>query len=271
MLKALLPRTIWLIGISFSLIVLGVALIRYWLPQQEETTLKVANYNQYVTEAQKIGQVIKKKEKAAELVKLAEAKWRPYVETRTPLANTQLGGININVNPYQLIQDTKRYRNNVQRAVNKQLGVGGVKEIEGPRIPGVTDGDAPNGILASYYNYPAVPFPVVIYDLGQVQVKGTYEQIMKHVRSWSNMPRYLAITQGLALTGTAPTLTATYNLTIVGFIRHDGIFPPVPDGAPVGGAAPAGGMPGGRGGGAPFGGTSAPFGPPGGIPGGAGR
>jgi hypothetical protein len=259
MLKSLLPRTIWLIGISFSVIVLAASLIRYWLPMNEEAAAKVANYNAFVTESNKLSQVVKKKQKAVEIAKLAEAKWRPYVETRTPSNNTANSGININVNPYQLLLDTKRFRNSVQIALNKQLGVGGVRDIEGPRIIGVTDGDSPNGVLASYYNYPAVPFPVVIYDLGQVQVKGTYDQIMKHVRSWSNMPRYLAVTQGLALTGTAPTLTATYNLTLVGFIRHDGIYPQVPDGVTA--AAPAGGA------------TAAPrgpaaFGPPAGIPGG---
>jgi hypothetical protein len=257
MLKSLLPRTIWFIGISFSVIVLAASLIRFWLPNNEEAKYKVENYTAYVTEAQKINQVIKKKEQAAELIKLAEAKWKPIVETRTPLARTEDGGININVNPYQLLLDTKRFRNNVQRAVNKQLLVGGVKEIEGPRINGVTDGDAPNGVLASYYNYPAIPFPVVIYDLGQVQVKGTYEQIMKHVRSYSSMPRYLAVTQGLALTGTAPVLTATYNLTVVGYIRHDGIYPPVPDGVALAAAPGVGGLAGGP----PGQGVTSPRGP----------
>jgi hypothetical protein len=265
MLKSLLPRTIWLIGISFSVIVIVASITRFWMPNNQEATFNVTNANALRTEAGKLSQALKKKEKAAELVQLAEAKWRPYVETRTPLANTAAQGININVNPYQLLLDTKRFRNSVQRAVNSQLGKGGVKEIEGPRIPGVTDGDAPNSVLASYYNYPAVPFPVVIYDLGQIQVKGTYDQIMKHVRSWSSMPRYLAVTQGLALTGTAPTLTATYNLTIVGYIRHDGVYPPVPDGA--GGAAPVGG-PGGAPGGIPS--RGAPTGLPPGLAGSSG-
>lgn len=266
MLKSLLPRTIWLIGISFSVIVISASLFRFWIPNQEEATQKIANANKLIAEARKLPQAITKKTKAAEAIRLAEAKWRPYVETRTPLDRTELGGINIDVNPYQLLLDTKRFRNNVQRAVNAQLKAGGVKEIEGPYVPGVTDSDSPNGVLASYYNYPAVPFPVVIYDLGQVRIKGTYEQIMAHVKSWSKMPRYLAVTEGLALSGTAPTLTATYNLTIVGFVRHNAIYPNVPDGGAV--AAGQGGAIGG--GQRPSAITGRPGGPPQGSGGPAG-
>lgn len=245
MFKTLYPRTIWLIFLSFSAIIFCLALFRYWLPQQEETDYQVKHANALYAEGNKLKQVQTKKNNAIQATIDAERAWLPYVADRTPLQQTP-GGINVNVNAYQLLLDTKRFRNDVQRAVNKQLIYGGVKVISGPRIPGVTDQDNPNGILASYYNYPVIPFPVVIHDLGQVQVRGTYDQIMKNVRAWESIPRYLAVTHGLELQGTAPTLTATYNLTIVGYIRYDGIYPPVPDGAVTAGANNRPGGPGGN-------------------------
>ena len=246
MFKALYARTIWIMGISFSLIVLSVGLFRYWLPGNEDARMRVENYNAHVAEIKKRDQAIKKKEKAVADVMLAEKQWAPFAVAHTPLQDTTNTGININVNAYQLLLDTKRYRNSVQRALNKQILSGGVKVLSCPRIPGVSDDEAPNTILASYYNYPAVPFPVVIYDLGQVQVQGTYEQIVANVRAWKSMPRYLAVTHNLAITGTAPVLTATYDLSMVGFIRYDGIFAPVPDaGGASGGAAGGAGRTGG--------------------------
>lgn len=257
MFKAAYPRTIWLVALSLSAIVLCTALFYKWMPNQEETTYKVAQANSLYTEANKLGQAVKKKNNAILAKKNAEIAWVPFVQTRTPLQDTANGGINVNVNGYQLLLDTKRFRNNVQRAVNKQLIYGGVKVINGPRVPGVTDQDPPNGIMASYYNYPVVPFPVVIYDLGQVQVQGTYEQIMKNVRAWDSIPHYLAVTHNLQLSGTAPLLTGTYDLSIVGYIRYDGIFGPVPDGPGVAAGLGVGGAPTGS----PFGAPGTPRGP----------
>ncbi len=258
MLKSLYARTIWLIFLSFALIVLAAGYFKFWAPNQEAIQNKVLVYNGYVTEVNKVGAAVKKKENAAKLIETAQAGWLPFVETKTPLQSVREGGINLNVNRYQLLLDTKKYRDSVQTALNSQLKKGGVKVMSGPRIPGVTDDEAPNGVLASYYNYPSAPFPVVIYDLGQVTVQGTYEQILENVRSWSSMPRYLAVAHNLALSGTAPRLTGTYDLTVVGYIRYDGVYAPVPDGtAGSNNPAPAPGS--GRG----AGGTGAPTPPSG--------
>ena len=262
MFRTLYPRTIWLIFLSFSAIILALGVFKYWIPNQDEATYNVNQANLLYNEGNKLGQAVKKKNNAIEAVKVAEAGWVPYVATRTPNNITGGGGININVNQLQLLLDTKRFRNSVQTAVNNQLKVGGVKVL-GPTVPGVTDQDEPNGVLASYYNFPAVPFPVVIHDLGQVTVTGTYDQIMKNVRSWANFPHYLAVAHGLQLTGTAPTLTGTYNLSIVGYIRYDGVYGTIPVTSGSGTPGAVGGA-GGGGGGAPsqFTGRNAPGGPP---------
>ena len=247
MFRTLYPRTIWLIALSFSAVFLSLGLIKYWLPNQDEATYNVTQANLLYSEANKLSLAVKKKNSAIEMVKAAERAWIPIVATRTPNNNTAAGGLNINVNRFQLLLDTKRFRNSVQTAVNNQLKVGGVKVV-GPKVPGVTDQEEPNSILASYYNFPSVPFPVVIHDLGQVTVTGTYDQIMKNVRSWERFPHYLAVAHGLQIQGTAPQLTGTYNLSIVGYIRYDGMFGPAPTGAA---AAATGAGPGGQPGGGP--------------------
>jgi hypothetical protein len=259
MFRALYPRTIWLIFLSLSAIILSLGVFKYWIPNQEEATFNVKQANDLYSEANKLKQAVNKKNKAVEVTKAAEAAWLPIVAAHTPVQSTEGGGININVNQYKLLLDTKRFRNNIQRSLNNQLKIGGVKVI-GPRVDGVSDSDEPNGVLASYYNFPGVPFPVVIHDLGQVTVTGTYDQIMKNVRSWDNFPRYLAVAHGLQLQGTAPTLTGTYNLSMVAYIRYDGVYGPVPGSNSDAGAGGAGGGFGGGGGaparGAPQGGGS---------------
>jgi hypothetical protein len=257
MFRSLYPRTIWLIFLSLSAIILALGVFKYWIPNQEEAGFNVKQANDLYAEANKLKQAVKKKNMAVEAIKSAEAAWLPFVANHTPTQRTGDGGININVNQYQLLLDTKRFRNSIQTALNRQLKTGGVQVI-GPRVEGVTDGDEPNSVLASYYNFPAVPFPVVIHDLGQVTVVGTYDQIMANVRSWDNFPRYLAVAHGLQLQGTAPRLTGTYNLSIVAYIRYDGMFGPVPGTNTSGPAGAAGG------------GFGGPSGPGGGPTGGAG-
>jgi hypothetical protein len=110
-------------------------------------------------------------------------------------------------------------------------------------------------VLNDYFNFPqALPFPVVMFDFGTITVRGSYKQISDHMRAWANMPNYLAVTDGLQIQGSAPNpLTATYSLSVVGFIRGKDVFPPIAgEGAPTGPGgipAPGGGRP--AGGGAP--------------------
>lgn len=268
------PGSIYALGIAFSLILLSYGYFHHWVPKSTEAQARSANADALIAEAQKLPQANKKVEAANTLVRGQEAAWRGIVAAKTPVPDVSRGGINLNVNAFQLTKDTTRFRNNVQRAVNKQVVQGGIKVLSLNPVPTFGLNDPANSLLASYYNYPAVAFPVVIYDLGQVQVEGTYSQIMANVRGWSRMPRYLAVVDGLALTGTSPRLQATYNLSIVGYIQSTGIFPPVREGttlASTGGAAAGGaGRPSGFGG--PPGGAGIPPGyGRGGAPGGQGR
>lgn len=259
----LAPITIYAFGISVALIGVAYGLFQQAMPNNAEAQLYRDRAAELSTVKGQLRQAQNRVTTAATIASDAAVAWRGYVATKTPPRSVQQGGIDLSVNPYQLAVDTTRFRNSVQKALNAQLKRGGVK-VTGPFVPGLTQTDSVGGILASYYNYPTIAFPIVIYDLGQVTVKGTYAQITENVRAWSRMPRYIAIADGLQITGTSPNLTGTYNLQLIGFIRADDTFGPIPEGTA---AAPAGGLPAGAGG-RGFGGPPAGFGgPPGGIPG----
>lgn len=195
---------------------------------------------------------------ARKQVETAMNAWSAIVATRTPSTAVSQGGINLDVTAWQLPVDARSYRNSVQKLINKQLQYGGVKLPNGgPLIAPM--GESQPEVLASL-NYPAYAFPVAVFELAGITVQGTYEQIMTNYKGWGHVDRYIAMPDGLALTGTSPMLTGTYNVIIVGFIRAKSIYPPQPDQVLAGGAGGAGGG-GGRGGGA---------GIPAGVPGGGG-
>jgi hypothetical protein len=224
------PLTIIIIGFSIAIIALSYGFFQHYVPNSTETQYQEAYRDQLQAQVDLMPRARQRVEEAKAMVQLKADQWRQTVAVHTPAPDVGRGGISLAVNPWQLTVDSRKFRNNMQRALNAQLRRGGVRVVgTGPRIPDPEE--SASGILANYYNFPAIPFPVVIFDLGAVTVSGTYEQIMTHVRSYSNMPRYLAVTDGLQLTGTAPRLTGTYNLTLVGYIRGTRIYPAVPEGA----------------------------------------
>lgn len=242
---------IFLIGLAVGVIALSYAYFREWVPNKTEAMYYQELRQQREAEGAKLPAAEKRVEDAKAMVNEKAAQWRTVVEQHTPPANISSGGINLAVNAWQLTVDARTFRNNVQRALNAQVRRGGVTVVNGPTVP--FPEEEASSIVANYFNYPAIPFPVVIYDLGTVTVQGTYAQIMANVRSWSRMSNYLAVADGLALTGTSPQLTGTYNLTLVGYIRGDRVYPAVPAGAApssTGGglAGPGGGGPLGPGG-----------------------
>ena len=242
---------VWLVlSIAISLVILSYAVFMWWIPK----TTYAASLDDYTskltTEANKLNAAKQKLAKAQEEVQKKAAEWQAIVADKTPPSSLSGGGIDLSVNPYQLTVDARKYRNSVQRAVNAQLKKGGVTVVSAPSIPEPTDD--PSTILADYFNYPAARFPVCIFELGQVTVRGTYSQISNHMAAWSSMPDYLATAGGLTLTGTSPDLTATYSVVVLAFLRGDEMSVSVPSG---GGAGASGG----------FGGPGAAGGPPPGM------
>jgi hypothetical protein len=244
------PISIFLLGLMVAVIAIGYGLFQNFIPNTRDAATYKAWGEKLDVEGNKMNAAIKRVEDAKALVKETSDKWQVTVASKTPPASVSAGGINVAVNPYDLTVDSIVFRDSVQRSVNRQLKSGGVTVIQGPTVPAPTDD--PETILSSYYNYPGTAYPVSIFDLGQVTVRGNFSQISENIRSWSRMPNYLAVADGLIITGTAPDLTATYNVTLVAFVRGKKIGAPVemarqkaqaasaPAGVPVGGAAPGG-------------------------------
>lgn len=244
--------TILSIGFFLGLTGVAFALFQYFMPNIEDAKNNNELAEQYRAEIQKSGQAKKRVENVVAQIREKAAAWNRVMSVHSLPASLSEGGIDLSVNAYQLTVDAPKFRNSVQRQLNRQLKVGGV-EVQGPLIPFPND-DA-SSIQASYFNLSAFGFPAVLYNLGQVTVRGTYAQICENVRAWSRMPNFLAVADGLSLTGTSPNMTGTYNLTILGFIQEDRVFPSGDLG--TGGGAPTGTAPAAAGGG--------PAGPPGNV------
>jgi len=256
---------ILMIGITLAVAALSWAFFIKAMPNSKEVSYLEKNTQANNDEAAKMGAANKRVQTAKDMVEKKAKEWSATVATKTPGTSLATGGIDLSVNPWQLVVDLPKFRDSVQRAINIQVKKGGVKVINAPEVPVQTDIPA-NQVLLTAFNYPAIPFPVVVYDFGAITVQGTYQQIMDNVRAYKNMPHYLAVADGLRIDGTSPNLTGTYNLSVVGFIRAKKIAAQVNEGvaqsAAGGGGAPGfGGFPGGRGG-APGGG-----GPPAGMSG----
>jgi hypothetical protein len=256
------PLTIYIVGGALFVILVSFGFFHHWMPNNAEIESNRVVLEQLTTEGNKLPAAKKRVDDAIADLRAADRAWQAIVVRKTPSSSLGTGGIDLTVNRWQLSVDTRKFRNNVQRALNRQLRQGGVEVISGPYVPGIGENDSVNTILANYFQVSVYNFPIVIYDLGQVQVRGTYEQIMANVRAYSNMPNWLAVADGLSISGTSPILNATYNLQLVGFIRGKELSTDVPELATGGGGI---GGPGGFGPGGPGGGFG-PGGPGGGPP-----
>jgi len=242
------PFTFILFGICICLVCLTFGYVT-WKPNMDETNARNNNRTLAESEYAKEGAAKKRVANTKKLIEAASQRWRGIAQTKTPSSSLATGGVDISRNGAQLMVDSRTFRDSTQIAVNKQLRIGGVRLLgDGPRIP--DPGQSAATILADYYNYPAIPFPVVIFDLGTISVTGTYEQIMANVRAWKDMPNYLAVADGLRIEGTSPHMTGTYAVSIVGYVHGTKLFSPLPEvpGSGATGGAGAGLGPGGPGG-----------------------
>src|ERR1044072_239518 len=216
--------TIILLGLCLGLSVLSYALFQVYLPNQTATANNDELRGFLEAEANKQNRADQRVQTAMKMVDEAATSFNQITASKTPAPSLAGGGIDLNRNVYQLVVDARKFRNSAQRAFNAQVRKGGVKIVSAPEIPQPSDSET--DILTIYFNYPTtLPFPVVVWELGQVTVTGNYAQIMRNVREWRNMPHYLAVADGLAISGTSPNLTGTYNVTLVGFIKAPQLFP----------------------------------------------
>lgn len=234
----LMPFTIFILGICISAIILSVAYFNFYDPNTAEAGFYNSDAEARETIGAQLGAQKKKYQEAVALRKQASADWQEIVAVKTPPASKREGGIDLAVNRYQLTRDAIDFRDRIQVALNRQMRRGGITVLSGPTVPNFPDN--PQTIVEQGFNYLAYGFPVRIYDFGTMRVRGTRAQIEQHIEAWSDMPNYLAVTDGLVYEGTSSILEASYQLTVVMFIRAEAIFPPVPAGAPVDPNAPGG-------------------------------
>lgn len=255
-----------IIGLSVSLAALAYGYFQHWMPNMAEKQA-------FDEQSEKLDTIIGQRTQAERRVKDAlndvaavSAEWADIVAVKAPPKGLQNGGIDLSVNPWQLVVDAPRFRDSIQSAVNRQVRHGRVKVISGPQIKPFSQ--EAQQILATDFNYPALKFPVMFVDLGTITVRGTFNDIIENFEAWSRMPNYMAVSHGLRFTGTSPVLTGTYQVSMVVYIREDQVGAPVPEGAP-----PANGGGGGGAGGGTLGPSSlGPGGPPiGGGGGGGGK
>ena len=260
---------ILMIGIMIFVSASAWGYFLYYGPNMKEVGLLNDNKALQDAEAAKMNKAQARVKTAKLRIDAKAADWDKYVETRTPPMDVSRGGIDLSVDAWHLSVDTPKFRNAIQRAVNEQVKKGGVKVVTSPLVEMLDPNLPVNQILSTFYNYPALKFPVLIFDFGTITVQGTYKQILDNVRAYKTMPHYLAVTDGLRIDGTSPNLTGTYNLTVVGFLRSKKIAPAVNEGGAA--ASGAGGFGGFGGPGGP-GGPMGPMGPMGpGGPGGRSR
>lgn len=206
--------------------------------------------------------VVDKKKQAEDRVALAEKtreevniEWAAYISRKSP----PVGVINLAQNRWRLsTQFQTVFLRNIESALVNHIQKSKVRIVKPPGIPRFAD-DNPNNIIAGYFNYPALPYPVAVVNCGQVQVSGSFSQVLSHVQSWNNLPNYIALADGLILSGTSPNLVGTYNLTVIVFPRGEYINATpvnwIPGGESAGGEGGLGAatapMPGGPGPGGP--------------------
>lgn len=120
----------------------------------------------------------------------------------------------------------------------------------------------------------AVNQQVFVYDLGNVSVQGTFNDVLNHVARWNKFNR-LVLADGLTLAGNSPQLVGTYSLRVFEFPHNaDKVGPSFPSagGATGGfGGGGFGGPPSGYGGYGGSGGPTSSSGPPPGYGGYGGR
>jgi hypothetical protein len=190
----------------------------------------VANWKKYrdamQAEQMKWPAAEKKVKDAEALGTLTVQQWKNISQAHTLPASPDPNGIDLTIDGWRLAWEMPNFRNRLQAMLNQQVKVGGVKVVQGPVIPLPNlDGDK---IISSYFHYPPLNAPVLVFDLGNITVRGTYQQISDNVKAWRDMPRFLAVADGLRLNGTSPNLTGVYQVSIVGFVD----LPKDPNGNP---------------------------------------
>jgi hypothetical protein len=250
----------WIISGVLSLMFAAGLFFGLIKPSMDETAKQEAFRDQREQEAAKMPAEKTREKKVAKSKLDAEADWATYDRSLMPRINmSDLWG------------------------ATQQLWTEQIQRL-GPSVDKFVSADKSVTIVEKNFSLPPPPEDPnqvnkpqpYIFALGSVRVRGTFPNIMRHVRRWNNFNRLVMI-DGLSLTGQSPQLEASYTVTAYIFAQNTekpGPAFPWAGGSGAGGMMGGGGMPGG--GGAPggamggYGGGGAPGGAMGGYGGGGG-
>jgi Tfp pilus assembly protein PilO len=237
---------VWIIGVILAVIA-GVG-IYFGLIKPEQELLDAADQKY---EAQKaIADTRPEKERDRKLAEkeVADAKAQWAIYDRTLMPNIDLS--NLLTAMFQLWTEQG--------------------EVLGPKTTKFLQSDRSVRVVQASLQLPAPPTDpnevnrkAYVYDLGQVTVQGTFENILKHAERWNKFDR-LVLMDGLTLSGNSPALTGSYTLRAFIFTHNtDKAGPAIPQAAAAAGGMAGmggGGMGGGMmGGGPPLSGPGAQY------------
>jgi Tfp pilus assembly protein PilO len=228
-------QQIYIIGAVLAVIAAIAVYFAVIKPQGEELAAQTSRRDSRQAKADEKPQADADLKKAKQEVLEAQRDWQRYERALMP--QIQIGDLMVGI---------------------QQLWREQIKTL-GPLTDQFLKADKTVQVLQSNIQLPAPPEdpnavnqPLFVYNLGQVSVQGTFENILRHVERWNRFNR-LVLVDGLSLSGNSPSLVGQYNLTCYVFTQGDTPGPAIPQ-------AGAGGRPGGLGGGRPGG----MGGPPGG-------
>ncbi len=96
------------------------------------------------------------------------------------------------------------------------------------------------GAPPTYSDPNAVPSGTLAISLGQINVAGSYQQILNHIAAWNRFDR-IVVVDGLGLNGYSPFMTGSYTATEYIFTTNsDKPGPPVPSPGASGAQPPKG-------------------------------
>jgi hypothetical protein len=144
--------------------------------------------------------------------------WADYIIRKSPPTST----INLAQNRWKISTQYQTFITKLTLDVTNHIRKTGVTIQKGPGVPPTTDN--PNILISDVFHFgKGLSYPCAVYPFKGIEVRGTFDKILKHFESWNKFPNYIALADGLKLSGTSPNLVGTYDLTVLVFPRGDSI------------------------------------------------
>lgn len=220
-----------ILGIG-SLVLFNCVWATYWLffvpKTKEKEALKLIN-EEMKSQCVREVQAKKRDSEVHKKIEQMEKEWAEIVSVYTPPKSPTVGGIDLCRNRWQITADIQNYAHQLQKRINHFMTQGGITLIRAAVVP--PPPVSAIDIVEQYFNYPSITFPVAVLEMGEVCVKGSYSQLITHLKSWKNFKEAIPIIHQIKIAGTTPDTYGFYQLALVVYVRADKISPKVPEDA----------------------------------------